>query len=107
MMFMKFMEKIYLLGLLESSLGKLRKDKASLVNLRVIVPAKLGLLVLGPLADGLLDVGVGVLRADHKTDLSAGVGGDGGEAVLNSREELAGETHDLLDDGHVEPDALA
>lgn len=100
----------FLLGLLRSlqgSLGELGKNKAGLVDLRVVVTAQLGLLVLGPLAKGLLDVGVGILGADHESDLAAGVGGDGGETVLDSGEQLAGEAHDLLDNGHVKPDALA
>lgn len=100
----------FLLGLLRSlqgSLGELGKNKAGLVDLRVVVTAQLGLLVLGPLAKGLLDVGVGILGADHESDLAAGVGGDGGETVFDSGEQLAGEAHDLLDNGHVKPDALA
>lgn len=100
----------FLLGLLSSlqgSLGELGENKAGFVDLRVVVTAQLGLLVLGPLAKGLLDVGVGILGANHESDLAAGVGGDGGEAVLDSGEQLAGEAHNLLDNGHVEPDALA
>lgn len=96
-----------LLGSLQGSLGELGENKAGLVDLRVVVTAQLGLLVLGPLAKGLLDVGISILGADHESDLAAGVGGDGGEAVLDSREQLAGEAHDLLDNGHVKPDALA
>lgn len=97
----------YLLGLLQSSLGKLREDKACLVDVRVVVAAELSLLLLGPLAKGLLDVGVGVLGADHQPDLAARVGGDSGVAVLDSREQAARKAHDLLDDGEVKPDALA
>lgn len=96
-----------LLGSLQGSLGELGKNKASLVDLRVVVAAQLGLLLLGPLAKGLLDLSVGILGADHESDLTAGVGGDGDETVLDSGEQLAGKAHNLLDNGHVEPDALA
>src|SRR5690554_5103753 len=91
-----------LLGLLTSlqgGLGKLGEDKASLVDLRVVVAAELDLLLLGPLTGRLLDVGTGILGANHETDLTAGVGGDGDDTVLDTREQLAGKAHNLLDDG--------
>jgi len=73
------------------------------VDLLVVVLAKLVLLGLGPLADGLLEVAVGVKAADHEADLARGVGGDGGVGVLDVGEDLLAVLLELGDQGEVEP----
>jgi len=77
------------------------------VDLRVVVSAELDLLLSGPLAKGNLDVGVGVLGADHEADLARGVGRDGGVGVLGDGEDLAAVLPELGDQGKVEPLVLS
>lgn len=55
---------------MQSLLGECGEDKAGLVDLSIVVAALLLLLLWGPAAKGLLDVGVGVLGADHEADLA-------------------------------------
>ena len=93
--------------LLEGLLGKLGQDEAGLVDLGRVVSALLILLLLGPLSERGLDVGVGVLGADHEADLARGVGRDGGEAVLGDGEDAGAVLLDLLDERQVEPLALS
>ena len=73
------------------------------MDLLVVVLAKLVLLGLRPLADGLLEVAVGVKAADHEADLARGVGGDGGVGVLDVGEDLLAVLLELGDQGEVEP----
>jgi len=77
------------------------------VDLRVVVPAQLVFLLRGPLAEGLLDVAAGVLAADHEANLAAGIGGDGGVAVLGDGEDLLAVLLELADERHVKPLVLS
>lgn len=77
------------------------------MDLGVVVAAELLLLLLGPGAKGHLDVGVGVLGADHEADLAGGVGGDGGVGVLGDGEDLLAVLLELGDEGEVEPLVLS
>src|SRR5688572_7107853 len=61
-------------SLLQLLLGEGREDEAGSVDLGVVVAALLSLLLRSPAAKWLLDVGVGVLGADHEADLAGGVG---------------------------------
>lgn len=97
----------FLNRLLESLGGKGRKDEAGLVDLGVVIAAVLLLLLLGPGAEGNLDVAVGVLGADHEADLARGVGGDGGVGVLGHGEDLLAVLLELGDQGKVEPLVLS
>lgn len=92
--------------LLKSLSGKLGKDEAGLVDLRRVVSALGILLLLGPGSDGVLDVGFGVLGADHEADLTRGVGGDGGVGVLGDGEDGTAVLLETSDEGHVKPGAL-
>lgn len=89
--------------LLEGLLGKLGEDEAGLVDLGRVVSALLILLLLGPLSERGLDVGVGVLGADHEADLARGVGGDGGVGVLGDGEDGAAVLLELGDERQVKP----
>lgn len=73
------------------------------MDVLVVVLAKLVLVGLGPLADGLLEVAVGVKAANHEADLARGVGGDGGVGVLDIGEDLLAVLLELGDQGEVEP----
>jgi hypothetical protein len=84
----------------------LRKDKSSLVNIRVVVTAELILLFGGEATERLSDVGVSILGAEDVTDLARGVGGDAGVSILNLRVEILTEVLDLLDERQVEPHAF-
>lgn len=90
-------------ALLQSLLGEVGKDEAGLVDLRVVVTAQLGLLLGAPRAERDLDVGLGVLGADHEADLAGGVGGDRGVSVLSHGEDLTAVLLELGDKGQVEP----
>lgn len=89
--------------LLQSLLGKVGQDEGGLVDVGVVVLAQLLLLLGGPLADGLLDIAVGVLGADHEADLAGGVGGDGGVGVLGDGEDLLAVLLELGDERQVKP----
>lgn len=76
------------------------------MDLRRVVSALLILLLLGPGSEGVLDVGLGVLGADHKADLTRGVGGDGGVGVLGDGEDGTAVLLETSDEGEVKPGAL-
>lgn len=77
------------------------------MDLRVVVAAELLFLLLGPGAERNLEVGVGVLGADHESNLTGGVGGDGGVGVLGDGEDLLAVLLELGDEGKVEPLVLS
>jgi hypothetical protein len=89
--------------LLKSLAGKVGQDESSLVNLLGVVLAELVLLLGGPAAEGLLDVAVGVLAADHETNLARGVGGDGGVGVLDGGEDGLARLLEVGDERQVQP----
>jgi hypothetical protein len=77
------------------------------VNLLAVVLALLVLLLGCPAAQGLLEVGVAVLGADHEADLSGGVGGDGGVGVLDGGEDSLAGLLEVGDDVEVKPLVLS
>ena len=89
--------------LLQSLLGKGGKDERGLVDLGVVVPAEFLLLLGAPRAQGHLDVGVGVLAADHEADLARRVRRDGRVGVLGHGEDLLAVLLELGDERKVEP----
>jgi hypothetical protein len=89
--------------LLKSLAGKVGQDESSLVNLLSVVLAELVLLLGGPAAEGLLDVAVGVLAADHETNLARGVGGNGGVGVFDGGEDGLARLLEVGDKRQVQP----
>lgn len=87
--------------------GKVWKDEGSSVDVRVVVAAKLLLLLAGPLAEWDLDVGLGVLAADEETNLAGWVGWDGGVSVLDDWEDLAARLDESLNHVEMEPLVLS
>lgn len=83
--------------------GKVGQHESGTVDVRVVVAAETLLLLAGPGAEGLLDVAVGVLAADHEADLAGGVGGDGGVGVLGNGEDLTAGLLQVGDQGKVQP----
>lgn len=77
------------------------------MNLGVVVAAELLLLLLRPGTKRNLDIGVGVLGADHEANLAGGVGGNGGVCVLGDREDLLAVLLELGDERKVEPLVLS
>lgn len=77
------------------------------MDLRVVVSAQLLLLLGGPGPDGHLNVAVGVLAANHETNLSRGVGWDGSVGVLGYREDLLAVLLQVGDERQVEPLVLS
>lgn len=73
------------------------------MDVGVVVAAQTVLLLAGPAADGLLEVGLGVLAADHEADLAGGVGGDGGVGVLSNGEDLVASLLQVGDELEVKP----
>lgn len=96
-----------LLFLLQSLLSKGRQDKASLVDLGVVVAAEALLFLGGPGAQGLADVAAGLLAAHHEADLARGVCRDRGVGVLGHGEDLAALLLQLSDQRQVKPLVLS
>lgn len=92
---------------MEGLLGEVGEDEAGGMDVGVVVAAVLVLLLLGPSAERLLDVGVGVLGANHEADLAGGVGGDGGVSVLGNGEDGLAVGLELGDEGQVKPLVLS
>jgi hypothetical protein len=90
-------------SLLECLSGKVGQNKGGLVDLLVVVLAQLLLFLLGPLAHRLLEVAVGVQTADHETNLTRGVGRNGGVGVLDVGEDGLAVLLELGDQGEVQP----
>ena len=88
---------------MESLASESRQNESCLVELLAVVPAKLLLLLGGPAAEGLLEVAVGVLAADHEADLTGGVGRDSGVTVLDVGEDLLASLLEVDNEGHVKP----
>jgi hypothetical protein len=91
------------LDLRESLTSEGGQNECSLVDLLAVVPAELVLLLGRPAAEGLLNVKVGVLGADHEADLTGGVGRDGGVGVLDGREDRLARFLEVGDDVEVQP----
>ena len=89
--------------LTKSLLRELWQNESSLVNLAAVVLEELVLLGLADGAEWLLDVGVGVLGADHEADLAAWVGRDGGPAVLGDWEDGLDGLLEVLNHSQVQP----
>lgn len=77
------------------------------MNLGIVVSALLLLLSSSPRADGLLDIAVGVLAADHEANLARGVGRDGGVGVLGDGEDFLAVLLELGNEGEMEPLVLS
>lgn len=83
------------------------QNESSLVDLLAIVLALLVLLLGCPASQGLLQVGVAILRADHEADLSRGVSGNGSVGVLDGREDSLARLLKVGDDVEVKPLVLS
>ena len=73
------------------------------MDLLAVVPEDLVLLLGGPGADGLLDVGGAVLGADHEADLTGWVGGDGCVGVLDVGKDSLARLLEVGNDVEVQP----
>ena len=89
-----------LLVILKQTPGKLRKNESGLVDIFVVVNG------VGDLPYRSLEVPLLTLSADHETDLTARVSGDGSEGVFCGSEDFAGGPLQLFDQGSVQPKAL-
>ena len=83
--------------------SKVGEHEAGAVDIGVVVAAETLFLFAGPGAEGLADVAVCVLAADHEADLAGGVGGDGGVGVLDDGEDLLAGLLELTDQLEVKP----
>lgn len=88
-------------AVLEHGTTELGDGKSSSMDLRVVVPG------VGNGTEGNSEVSGRVLAADHDTNLTGGVGGDGGETVLDDGEELGASFLEGLDEGEMNPQALS
>lgn len=69
-----------------------------------VVVAALGLFLLGgPLANGNSNVAIGVLGANHESNLARGVGRNSRVGVLSDREDLLAVLLELGDERQVKP----
>lgn len=77
------------------------------MDLLGVVSVDLVVLLVRERSQGSLDVGIGILGANHETNLTRGVGGDGSVSVLNNGEDLLAGLLEVRDDLEMEPNALA
>jgi hypothetical protein len=73
------------------------------MDLLAVVLAMLLLFLRSPGTEGLLKVAVGVLAANHETDLAGWIGRDRGIRVLDVRENLLARLLQGSNEGHMEP----
>ena len=93
--------------LVEGLASEARQNEAGTVDVGIVVAAQTVLLLAGPGANGLLEIGLGVLAADHEADLAGGVGGDGGVGVFGDGEDLAASLLEVGDQLEVKPLVLS
>lgn len=73
------------------------------MDLLGVVLAQALLFFLTPGAEGLLDVALGILAADHEADLAGGVGRNRSVAVFDDGEDLLAGLLEGSNQGHVQP----
>lgn len=73
------------------------------MNVLVIVFAELLFLLLAPASKRLLEVALGVLAADHESDLARGIGGDSGVSILDVGKHLLAVSLELGDQRQMKP----
>lgn len=89
--------------LLESLAGKVGENERRAVDLLVVILAQLLLFFGRPAANRLLEVGVGILGANHESDLARGIGGNGGVGVFHGREDFFAVFLELGNEWQMEP----
>jgi hypothetical protein len=77
------------------------------VDLLGVVLVNLVVLLIRERSQGSLDVGIGILGANHETNLTRGVGGDGSVGILSNGEDLLASLLKVLDDLEMEPNVLS
>lgn len=82
---------------------KTGQDKASRVNVAVIIAAETVLLCARPRTQRHAQVALGILAADHEPDLAGRIGGDGRVGVFCDREDLLAGFLELRDERQMEP----
>lgn len=82
---------------------KVGQDKARAVHLGVVIAAELLLLFFGPATEGLAHVTVGILAADHETDLAGRIGRNGGVGVFGDGKDLTADLAEVGNEGEMEP----
>lgn len=91
----------------QSLAGKGGQDECCSVDVLVVVLAQLLLLFRGPASERLLEVGIGILGANHETDLTRWVGGNSGVGIVDSREDFLAVLLELGDEWQVQPLVLS
>ncbi len=64
------------------------QNEAGLVDLLVVVSAQFVLLLWAPDSQGVLDVSVGIFAANHETDLTRRICGNGSVGIFNHWEDF-------------------
>lgn len=82
------------------------EDKGSSMDFLVVVFVDLVVLLGRERSERNSGVSIGILGANHETNLARGIGRDSGESVLNSGEDRLASLLEVLDDAQVKPDAL-
>lgn len=73
------------------------------MDLLGVVPTQLVLFVGLPVAERNFDIAVGILAADHETDLARGIRWDGCVGVFDDGEDLLAGFLELADEREVQP----
>lgn len=79
------------------------QDECGLVDGLAIIPAQLLFLLSRPAAERLGQVAVGVLAADHETDLARGISGNRGVGIFDCGEDLLARLLEVGNEGQVKP----
>ena len=87
----------------QSLASKHGEHKRSLMDLLAVILAMLLLFLRSPGTEGLLKVAVGVLAANHETDLARGVRWNRGIRVLDVGENLLARLLQRSNEGHMKP----
>lgn len=73
------------------------------MDIGVVVAAQTLLLLTRPLSQGLTDVTVRILAANHESDLTRRVGRDGGVGVFGDGEDFLASLAQVCDEREVQP----
>lgn len=79
------------------------QNEACFVNLLVVVAAEFLFLLRAPSSQWLLDISIGILAANHETNLARRVCGNGSVGILNDREDFLAFFLELGNEWQVEP----
>jgi hypothetical protein len=73
------------------------------MNIGIVIPAQSFLVLTGPGSQRFTQIAFGILAADHKSDLSGWIGGNGGVGIFDDGEDFFAGFFEVCDQGEVKP----